>query len=70
MILGRETPDSGTFKVGDTAVVAAVDQDREGLDGSRSVYDEISGGSDFLQLGTTEVNARVYCSWFGFKVMI
>ena len=68
MIMGRESPDSGSFTVGDTVQLACVGQDREGLDGTRSVYDEIGGGADHLQLGTTEVNARAYCSWFGFKV--
>eukprot|EP00601_Ochromonadales_sp_CCMP2298_P027763 CAMPEP_0173278556 /NCGR_PEP_ID=MMETSP1143-20121109/4679_1 /TAXON_ID=483371 /ORGANISM="non described non described, Strain CCMP2298" /LENGTH=621 /DNA_ID=CAMNT_0014215727 /DNA_START=41 /DNA_END=1906 /DNA_ORIENTATION=+ len=67
MILGRDSPDSGTFTVGETAVIAVVDQDREGLDGSSSVFEEISGGRDFLSLGQTEVNSRAYCSWFGFK---
>jgi len=67
MIMGKETADSGTFTVGETAKIAVVDQSREGLDGSLSVYDEISGGSDFLQLGSAEVNSRAYCSWFGFK---
>ena len=67
MILQREKPDAGEFIVGETVKSAVVDQGREGLDGSLSVYDEISGGSDFLQLGTAEVNSRAYCSWFGFK---
>jgi len=67
MILGREKPDEGTFVVGSTALIAVVDQDREGLDGSMSVYEEITGGSDFLQLGSSEINSRAYCSWFGFK---
>ena len=70
MILGREKPDEGTFVVGSTAQIAVVDQDREGLDGSMSVYEEITGGSDFLQLGSSEINSRAYCSWFGFKVIV
>ncbi len=45
-----------------------VDQDRDNLDGSLSVYDEITGGSDSLVLGSSEINSRAYCSWFGFKV--
>jgi len=68
MILGKVTPDSGTFTVGDTVKLAVVDQDRENLDGERSVFDEITSGSDFLQLGSAEVNSRAFCSWFGFKV--
>lgn len=67
MIQGKEKPDSGEFTVGSTVKLAIVDQDRDSLDGSRSVYDEITGGSDFLQLGSAEVNSRAYCSWFGFK---
>jgi sulfate-transporting ATPase len=67
MITGKESPDSGTFTVGDTVQLAVVDQDRDNLEGTRSVYDEIAGGSDFLQLGNAEVNARAYCSWFGFR---
>lgn len=68
MILGKEQPDSGSFHVGTTAKIAVVDQDREGLDGSLTVYEEITGGSDFLQLGSAEISSRAYCSWFGFKV--
>lgn len=67
MILGKEVPDSGTFTVGDTVKLAVVDQDRDSLDGNRSVYDEITSGSDYLQLGSAEVSSRAYCSWFGFK---
>ena len=67
MILQREKPDSGEFIVGETVKTAVVDQGREGLDGEMSVYEEITGGSDFLELGTAEVNSRAYCSWFGFK---
>ena len=46
-----------------------VDQDRDNLDGALSVYDEITGGSDSLVLGSSEINSRAYCSWFGFKVL-
>lgn len=67
MILGKEKPDRGSFMVGDTVKIAVVDQDRDSLDSSRSVYDEITGGSDFLELGSAQINARAYCSWFGFK---
>lgn len=67
MILGKVTPDSGTFTVGETVKLAVVDQDRDSLDGNRSVFDEITSGSDFLQLGSAEVSAREYCSWFGFR---
>ena len=67
MILGREAPDSGEFEVGSTVKLAVVDQGREGLTPTNSVYEEITGGADFLELGTAEVNGRAYCSWFGFK---
>jgi len=67
MILGKEKPDSGTFTVGDTVKLAVVDQDRDSLDSSRSVFDEITGGSDYLNLGGAEVPARAFTSWFGFK---
>jgi len=67
MIMGKVKPDSGTFTVGETCKIAVVDQDRDSLDDSRSVFDEITSGSDFLQLGSAEVSSRAYCSWFGFK---
>ena len=67
MVLGKDVPDSGTFTVGETVKLAVVDQDRDSLDGTRSVYDEITSGSDFLQLGSAEVSSRAYCSWFGFR---
>ena len=51
MILGREKADSGSFIVGNTVKIAVVDQDRDSLDSSRTVYDEITTGSDFLTLG-------------------
>jgi ATP-binding cassette ChvD family protein len=67
MITGQETPDGGTLKVGQTVELAYVDQSRDTLDGEKTVYQEISGGQDVLKLGRGEVNARAYCSWFGFK---
>jgi ATP-binding cassette ChvD family protein len=67
MITGQESPDGGSLKVGSTVELAYVDQSRDSLDGEKSVYDEISGGSDTIRLGRGEVNARAYCSWFGFK---
>jgi ATPase subunit of ABC transporter with duplicated ATPase domains len=59
MILGKEKPDSGSFLVGGTVKVAVVDQDRDGLEGSRSVYDEITDGSDILNLGGQQVSSRL-----------
>ncbi len=66
MIVGEETPDSGSLKVGDTVQLAYVDQGRE-LDGTKTVYAEVSGGSDVIQVGKREVNARGYLSSFNFK---
>jgi sulfate-transporting ATPase len=66
MIVGEEKPDSGTLKVGETVQLAYVDQGRE-LDGAKTVYDEVSGGSDMIQVGKREINARGYLSSFNFK---
>ncbi|MQA92808.1 MAG: energy-dependent translational throttle protein EttA [Gemmatimonas sp.] len=67
MITGQEQPDGGALKVGSTVEPAYVDQSRDSLDGEKTVYQEISGGLDAIRLGRGEVNARAYCSWFGFK---
>jgi energy-dependent translational throttle protein EttA len=67
MITGGEQPDAGALKVGGTVELAYVDQSRDSLDGEKTVYQEISGGLDSIRLGRGEVNARAYCSWFGFK---
>ncbi len=67
MITGQEEPDAGSLKVGKTVELAYVDQSRDTLDGEKTVYEEISGGADSIRLGRSEVNARAYCSWFGFK---
>jgi len=67
MITGQERPDSGELVVGSTVQVAYVDQSREALDGSRTVYQEISGGQDQLQFGTRTVNARAYAAGFNFR---
>ncbi len=67
MITGQEQPDAGTLKVGQTVELAYVDQSRDTLDGEKTVYQEISGGQDTIRLGRGEVNARAYCSWFGFR---
>ena len=66
MIVGEETPDSGTLKVGETVQLAYVDQGRE-LDGAKTVYAEVSGGQDVIQVGKREINARGYLSSFNFK---
>lgn len=66
MITGQEKPDSGSFKVGETVKMAYVDQSRETLDPNKSVWEELSGGHETIQLGSREVNSRAYCSWFNF----
>jgi ATP-binding cassette ChvD family protein len=67
MIVGEESPDAGTLSVGDTVQVAYVDQSRGGLDPESTVWKEISGGHDTIELGSREVNSRQYVSWFNFK---
>ena len=67
MIVGEETPNAGNIRVGETVQIAYVDQSRENLDGQHTVYEEISGGDDCIQVGKREVNARSYVGSFGFK---
>ena len=67
MITGQEKPDGGTIKIGESVQLGYVDQSRDSLDGKKSVWEEISGGLDQLQLGKREVNSRAYCSAFNFK---
>jgi len=67
MITGDETPDSGELLVGETVQLAYVDQSRDDLDGEKTVWENISGGSDELDLGGVMVNSRAYCSGFNFK---
>jgi sulfate-transporting ATPase len=67
MIAGQETPDSGTLKVGDTVQLAYVDQSRSDLDPANTVWKEISGGHDIIELGKKEINSRQYVSQFNFK---
>ena len=67
MIVGQEKPDSGTLRIGQTVKLAYVDQTRDALDPEKTVYEEISGGLDEIDFGKARVNARAYCSWFGFK---
>ncbi|MBX6364921.1 MAG: energy-dependent translational throttle protein EttA [Gemmatimonadetes bacterium] len=67
MIVGQEQPDAGTLKLGQTVQLAYVDQSRDALDPNKTVYDEISGGDDEIDVGKAKVNSRAYCSWFGFK---
>ncbi|MBI3608976.1 MAG: energy-dependent translational throttle protein EttA [Nitrospirae bacterium] len=67
MIAGIEKPDSGTLKVGDTVKPAYVDQGRDTLDGSKNVWEEISGGHDTIQVGKREIASRAYVGGFNFK---
>jgi ATP-binding cassette ChvD family protein len=63
MITGREMPDSGTIRLGDTVKLAYADQDRE-LDADKSIWEEISGGNDQLELGSRMINSRAYVARF------
>ncbi|MBQ9281181.1 MAG: energy-dependent translational throttle protein EttA [Treponema sp.] len=77
--MGKETPDSGSIKVGDTVKLVYVDQMRSKLDPNKTVYEMLSGGSDLVKLGAVdekgrpvngavrEINAHAYCSWFNFN---
>ena len=67
MIAGEEAPDGGSLKVGDTVQLAYVDQSRAELDPASTVWKEISGGHDIIELGKKEINSRQYVSHFNFK---
>ena len=67
MMSGAEQPDSGNVELGDTVKLASVDQFRDDMDDSKTVYQEISQGHDILQIGTFEIPSRAYCSRFNFK---
>ena len=67
MITKQETPDQGTIQIGESVRLGYVDQSRDTLDGAKTVWEEISGGLDQLQLGKREVNSRAYCAAFNFK---
>ena len=68
MLLGQEQPDSGEVKIGDTVNIVSVGQERmDELDPEKTVFEEISGGLDELELGTQTVLSRAYLSWYGFK---
>ena len=66
MIMGLETPDSGALRIGETVQLAYVDQSRDALDGSKNVWQEISGGEDKIMVGKREVPSRAYVSSFNF----
>ncbi len=67
MITGEETPDGGTLRLGETVQVGYVDQSRDALAPNKSVWEEVSGGLDELQVGKRPVASRAYVSWFNFK---
>jgi ATP-binding cassette ChvD family protein len=67
MITGQEKPDTGSLKVGETVQLAYVDQSRDTLNGDVSVWQEISGGAEILELGKRKVNSRAYVSGFNFR---
>ena len=67
MITGQDKPDAGEIKIGESVQLGYVDQSRDSLDGSKNVWEEISGGNDQLMLGKREVNSRGYVSAFNFK---
>jgi len=66
MITGQEKPDGGTLRLGETVQLGYVDQSRE-LDPGKTVFDEITGGGDEIELGKKTVASRAYVSWFNFK---
>jgi sulfate-transporting ATPase len=67
LIQGMETPDAGSFEVGETVVTAYVDQSHEAIDPNKTVYQVVSGGSEFVRVGGKDVNARAYLSRFNFS---
>ena len=67
MIVGQERPDAGALRVGDTVALGYVDQSRDALAANKSVWEEISGGRDTIQLGKREVNSRAYVAAFNFR---
>ncbi|HEY8548828.1 MAG TPA: energy-dependent translational throttle protein EttA [Vicinamibacterales bacterium] len=67
MIAGLEKPDAGTLRLGETVKLGYVDQSRESLNPDRTVFDEISGGQEEIELGKKKVASRAYVSWFNFK---
>ena len=67
MITGQEKPDAGTIKIGESVHLGYVDQSRDSLDGTKTVWEEISNGNDMILLGKKEVNSRAYCAAFNFK---
>ncbi|MFT7622590.1 MAG: sulfate-transporting ATPase [Myxococcota bacterium] len=67
MLVDEDTPDSGSLNVGKTVKIAYVSQDRNNLDGKKTVFQEISQGRDSIEIGQRSINARAYCGLFNFK---
>jgi ATPase subunit of ABC transporter with duplicated ATPase domains len=67
MLTGEEQPDGGSIKVGPTVELAYVDQSRDSLNPDNTVFDEITGGHDILNVGGREIHGRAYCAGFNFK---
>jgi len=67
MIAGREQPDAGALRVGDTVQLAYVDQSRDALKDSNTVWQEIADGQDVIQIGSYQINSRAYCGRFNFR---
>ena len=67
MITGKEQPDAGTLRLGETVKIGHVDQSRDALSAEKNVWEEITGGRDTVELGKREVASRAYVSWFNFK---
>ena len=67
MIMGIEQPDSGSLSIGESVKISYVDQGREGIDPDTKLWEVVSGGTDFMQVGDTEIPSRAYVASFGFK---
>ncbi len=67
MLTGQDKPDSGEVVVGPTVKISYVDQSRDCLDGSKTVFDELAGGADIITIGKTEIASRAYIGRFNFK---
>ena len=67
MLSGQEQPDSGTISLGDTVLLASVDQFRDNMDDSKTVWEEVSGGQDIMRIGNFEIPSRAYVGRFNFK---
>ena len=67
LIMGLEQPTAGTLRVGETVDLTYVDQSRDALSTTKTVYEEISGGHEFIEIGKVKIHARAYCNRFNFK---